>query len=236
VPNAHGDIVKQANTRPSLADGPPADPTTEDLQKARRSQLRLVASDLAMMRNGRTLFTDLSFTLGPGEALAVRGANGAGKSTLLRIAAGLLAPTAGHIAVEPNDESEGPSLAHYVGHLDGLKPALTVTANLQFWRRVWGGRGDVPAALDAMALGNLAHLHVATLSAGQRRRLALARLLIAERPLWLLDEPTTALDQNGETQLGDLLRRHLAAGGMALVATHRDLLVAAARTLTLGAA
>ena len=205
-----------------------------ELQKARRTPLKLVASDLAMTRNGRVLFANLSFTLRPGELVAVRGPNGAGKSTLLRIAAGLLQPTGGHIAVEPKDEGEGRAPAHYVGHLDALKPALTVSANLDFWRRVWRGEGTGAAALDAMALGHLAHLHVATLSAGQRRRLALARLLIAERPLWLLDEPTTALDQSGEALLGALLQGHLAGGGMALVAMHRDLPVAATRTLTLG--
>lgn len=195
---------------------------------------KLVASDLAMTRNGRVLFADLSFTLQPGELVAVRGPNGAGKSTLLRIAAGLLQPTGGHIAVAPKDEGEGPAAAHYVGHLDALKPSLSVSANLDFWRRAWGGEGTVAAALDAVALGHLAHLHAATLSAGQRRRLALARLLIAERPLWLLDEPTTALDQSGEALLGGLLQRHLAGGGMALVATHRDLPVTATHALMLG--
>jgi heme exporter protein A len=199
----------------------------------------LAARDLAMVRNGRPVFAGVSFTLEPGELVAVRGPNGAGKSTLLRIAAGLLAPTSGYIAVQPEDEGDGAAAAHYVGHLDGLKPSLTVAANLAFWRRVWSGAGTVTTgtvaeALDAVGLGGLAGLHVATLSAGQRRRLALARLLIAERPVWLLDEPTTALDQSGEALLGGLLQRHLAGGGMALVATHRDLPIPATRTLTLG--
>ncbi len=196
--------------------------------------MRLVASELAIQRNGRTVFRGLSFTLGPGELLAVRGPNGAGKSTLLRIVAGLLAPVSGYVAVEPKDEGDLPA-AHYVGHLDGLKPALTAAANLHFWRRMWSGTGDVNAALDLVGLGGLANLHVATFSAGQRRRLALARLTIALRPIWLLDEPTTALDDSGEALLGALIQGHLAGGGMAIVATHRDLPVAATRTLTLGA-
>jgi len=197
--------------------------------------VRLVADNLAIVRNGRAIFSGLSFALGPGELIAVRGPNGAGKSTLLRIVAGLLAPTEGHVALTPKGEDDDAPAAHYVGHLDGLKPSLTVAANLDFWRRVWGGTGTVAGALEAVGLGDLGHLRVATLSAGQRRRLALARLSIAARPIWLLDEPTTALDQGGEALLGQLLERHLAEGGMAMVATHRDLPVAAARTLSLGA-
>jgi heme exporter protein A len=209
-------------------------PPTQRTQEARRGDTRLVVRDLAMTRNGRMLFAGLSFALAPGDLTAVRGPNGAGKSTLLRIVAGLLAPTAGHIALSPEGEGDDRPAAHYVGHLDGLKAALTVAANLHFWRRAWGGAGSVTEALEAVALGALGGLHVGTLSAGQRRRLAIARLLVAPRPLWLLDEPTTALDQNGEAMLGGLLERHLAGGGMALVATHRDLPVRATATLTLG--
>jgi heme exporter protein A len=203
------------------------------LQEASRTGLRLVADDLAIVRNGRTIFSGLSFSLASGELLAVRGPNGAGKSTLLRIAAGLLAPTGGHVALEPKSENELPA-AHYVGHLDGLKPSLTAAANLHFWRRLWSGTGSVSAALDMVGLGALANLHVATFSAGQRRRMALARLAIAPRPVWLLDEPTTALDESGEALLGALIQGHLAGGGMAIVATHRDLPVTATRTLNLG--
>ncbi len=205
------------------------------MQEASRTPLRLVASELAIQRNGRTVFNRLSFSLGSGELLAVRGPNGAGKSTLLRVVAGLLAPVSGYVAVEPKDEGDVPA-AHYVGHLDGLKPALTATANLHFWRRMWSGTGDVGAALDRVGLGTLGHLRVATFSAGQRRRLALARLTIALRPIWLLDEPTTALDDSGEALLGTLIQDHLASGGMAIVATHRDLPVAATVTLNLGTA
>ncbi len=187
-----------------------------------------------MQRGGRTLFRGLSFVLNPGDMIAVRGPNGAGKSTLLRIVAGLLQPTEGHIALAPKGEAEEGAIAHYVGHLDGLKTALSVHDNLNFWRSLWGGSASVPAALDAVGLGDLAGLRAGVLSAGQRRRLALARLLMAPRPLWLLDEPTTALDDGGEALFGALLGRHLGEGGMALVATHGDLPVKAMTTLWLG--
>ncbi len=124
--------------------------------------------------------------------------------------------------------------AHYLGHLDALKPGLTVRQNLDFWRKLWGG-GDVDGALEAVGLEPLGDLHASALSAGQRRRVALARLLVKRRVLWLLDEPATALDAAAEAGLGRLIADHLAGGGMAIAATHRDLPVKPAATLTLGA-
>ena len=192
-------------------------------------------SGLAVVRNGRSVFSGLSFELAAGELLAVTGANGVGKSTLLRIVAGLLAPSAGRVSLEPATADSLASELHYLGHLDGLKTTLTVRRNLEFWRALWVGKA-VELALEAVGLGNLADLPVGLLSAGQRRRLAIARLLIDERALWLLDEPATSLDAAGEQMLGRLIAAHLAAGGMAMVATHRELPLAATATLTLGTA
>ena len=197
--------------------------------------MRLTGSGLAVVRNGRSVFSGLSFELAAGELLAVTGANGVGKSTLLRIVAGLLAPSAGRVSLEPATADSLASELHYLGHLDGLKTTLTVRRNLEFWRALWAGKA-VELALEAVGLGNLADLPVGLLSAGQRRRLAIARLLIDERALWLLDEPATSLDAAGEQMLGRLIAAHLAAGGMAMVATHRELPLAATATLTLGTA
>jgi heme exporter protein A len=193
--------------------------------------MRVIASGLTAVRGGRTVFSGVSFALGAGETLAVTGPNGAGKSTLLRLVAGLLAPVAGNIALDPLPAD---GAIHYVGHLDGLKTALSVRQNLEFWRSLWDGK-PVASALETVGLGNLADLPVQVLSAGQRRRVALARLLIAERPLWLLDEPATALDASGEAMLGRVIAAHLAGGGMAMVATHRDPPLSPTATLALGA-
>jgi heme exporter protein A len=205
------------------------------MQEVRRGLMRLTGSGLAVVRNGRSVFSGLSFELAAGELLAVTGANGVGKSTLLRIVAGLLAPSAGRVSLEPATADSLASELHYLGHLDGLKTTLTVRRNLEFWRALWAGKA-VELALESVGLGNLADLPVGLLSAGQRRRLAIARVLIAERALWLLDEPATSLDAAGEQMLGRLIAVHLAAGGMAMVATHRELPLAATATLTLGTA
>ena len=198
--------------------------------------MRLTGSGLTVVRNGRSVFSDLSFGLTSGELLAVTGANGAGKSTLLRVVAGLLAPAAGSISLEAAPASGVASELHYLGHLDGLKATLTVWRNLVFWRALWGGGRAIEPALEAVSLGNLVDFPVSVLSAGQRRRLAIARLLVADRALWLLDEPATSLDEAGEAMLGRLLSAHLDAGGMAMVATHRDLPLPPTATLSLGAA
>ena len=196
--------------------------------------MRLTATGLAVSRGGRPVFADLSFTLSPGELLAVTGPNGAGKSTLLRLVAGLLRPSAGTVKLEEAEDAAIGANAHYLGHLDALKPGLTVRQNLDFWRLLWGG-GDIDAALEAVGLEPLGDLHAAVLSAGQRRRVALARLLVAPRVLWLLDEPATALDAAAEAGLGRLIADHLSGGGMAIAATHRDLPLKPTATLALGA-
>jgi heme exporter protein A len=197
--------------------------------------MHLTATGIAAVRGGRPVFAGLSFTLGPGELLAVTGPNGAGKSTLLRLIAGLLTPAAGTVVLAGADDAGIGTHSHYLGHLDALKPGLTVRQNLDFWRKLWGG-GDVDSALRAVGLEPLGDLHAAVLSAGQRRRVALARLLVARRPLWLLDEPATALDAAAEAGLGRLIADHLSGGGMAIAATHRDLPLKPAATLALGVA
>lgn len=198
----------------------------------------LSATDLAVSRGGRTIFAQISFTVGAGELLAVTGANGAGKSTLLRAVAGLLPLAAGSLRFEAARESDAGigENAHYFGHLDGLKPALSVSDNLALWTRVAGEPGlSALEALEQVELDHLDDLPAGYLSAGQRRRASLARLLVVRRPIWLLDEPTSALDSRSEATFGELLTTHLAGGGLALAATHRPLPVASHATIALGA-
>ena len=196
--------------------------------------VQISVDGLACARSGRTVFSHLSFALGPGEALVVTGRNGAGKSTLLAALSGGLRPSAGTIVVAGVGERTLPECLHLVGHRDGLKAALTAAENLAFARDLLGGGGVEPAeALDALGLAHAAGLPVAYLSAGQRRRVALARLLVAHRPLWLLDEPTAALDAAAQERLAGLMRDHLARGGLLVAATHADLGLAGARSLVI---
>ena len=198
--------------------------------------MKLFVSELAVTRSGRPIFSKLSFTLSSGEALALTGPNGAGKSTLLRLLAGLLPMSAGKIVLDGTDpDTPFSEEAHYLGHRDALKPALSPIEVLTFWRAMLGRPALAPRdALDRVGLGHAATLPSAYLSAGQRRRLSLARLLVAHRPIWLLDEPTAALDQASEVMFGDLVADHLTRGGLALIATHTPLPIPT-RTLSLKA-
>lgn len=185
----------------------------------------LDARDLACLRGERVVFAGLSFTLAPGGALLLTGANGAGKSSLLRLLAGLIAPAEG-LLLWQGEDALADRAAHarrlrYVGHGDALKPALTARENLAFFARLWGG--DPESALAALGLEALAELPARVLSAGQKRRLGLARLALAPADLWLLDEPTTGLDVASVERLGAMLARHRAAGGMVVAATHLPL-------------
>jgi heme exporter protein A len=191
--------------------------------------MRLLASSLTCVRSGREVFSGLSFEAAAGELLAVTGRNGSGKTSLLRLIAGLLPPGGGTLAFEGGDaELTLAEQTHYLGHRDALKPALSVLENLSFWRDFLGGEaGSAPESLAAVGLAHAAHLPAGYLSAGQRRRLSLARLLTVRRPLWLLDEPTNALDAGGQDMVAGLMRAHLAGGGLIVAATHAPLGLAA---------
>jgi heme exporter protein A len=198
--------------------------------------MQLIGQNLTCERGGREVFSGLSFSLKSGEALLVTGANGAGKSSLLRMIAGLVRIAAGRLAIE-GAETEAPigEQAHYLGHLDALKPALTVAENVQFWAEFLGpASGDVAPALAAVDLAPLADLPAAYLSAGQRRRLSIARLVAVPRAIWLLDEPTSALDAASQARLADLMRRHLSSGGMIVAAAHGAIGLERARELKMG--
>ena len=200
-----------------------------------RAVMRLTGSQLRCVRGGREIFARLDFTADAGEPLAVVGANGAGKTSLLRLIAGLIAPAGGQVTFAGGDDDLSPAeQAHYLGHRDALKSALSVTENLAFWRAALGGEAtDTDAALNAVGLDHIAQLPAAYLSAGQRRRLSIARLLAVKRPIWLLDEPTSSLDTNGQAMMADLMRDHLAGGGIIVAATHLPLGIAA-RELRIG--
>jgi heme exporter protein A len=202
----------------------------------------LRADSLALDRGGRRLLSNLSFTLRAGEALVLRGRNGAGKTSLLRAIAGLLPLASGALALE-GGEADAPigEQAHYLGHADALKGALTAGDNLAFWAAMLtpasappdGGSPSVAAALDRVGLAHVIDFPVHALSAGQKRRVALARLALAPRPLWLLDEPLTALDQAAQQRLIEILTAHLVADGLIVAATHAPLDLPAQRELQL---
>ena len=187
--------------------------------------MRLSGRGVRCVRGGREVFSGLDFEARAGEVLAVRGRNGAGKTSLLRLIAGLLIPAAGAIALDGGDtELTIAEQAHYLGHRDALKPALSVGENLSFWRDFLGGEvSDTAESLRAVGLDHAVHLPAAYLSAGQRRRLSLARLLAVRRPLWLMDEPNAALDTAGQGLLAGLMGEHLARGGLIVAATHGSL-------------
>ncbi|WP_439399962.1 heme ABC exporter ATP-binding protein CcmA [Bradyrhizobium sp. PMVTL-01] len=197
--------------------------------------MQLSGRGVACVRGGREVFSGLDFHAVSGEAVSVMGRNGAGKTSLLRLIAGLLAPAGGTIVLDGGDaDMTLPEQCHYLGHRDALKPALSVAENLAFWGDFLGGeRGDAAASLEAVGLDHATHLPAAFLSAGQRRRLSLARLLTIRRRIWLLDEPTTALDLAGQDMFGGLMREHLAHGGMIIAATHAPLGISS-RALQIG--
>jgi heme exporter protein A len=197
--------------------------------------MRLRGRGVRCVRGGREVFSGLDFEASAGEALAVTGPNGSGKTSLLRLIAGLLTIADGAIGLEGGaPELTLAEQAHYLGHRDALKPALSVLENLAFWRDFLDGEAfDAGASLAAVGLGHAAHLPAAYLSAGQRRRLSLARLLAVRRPIWLLDEPANALDTAGQGLFVELMSDHLSRGGLIVAATHAPLGLAA-RELRIG--
>ena len=192
--------------------------------------MRLMAEGLSAKRGEDLIFNDISFVLGASEALVVTGPNGSGKSTLLRVLAGLLRPESGHLKLEnaPPEIAHPSEISHYLGHRNAMKRELTVAENLSFWRDFMGDSPEgksatLTEAVEAVGLPDIAHLPFGYLSAGQQRRMAMAKLLIAYRPIWILDEPTAALDAGADRLFADLVKAHLGKGGIVIAATHQPL-------------
>ncbi|WP_309082729.1 heme ABC exporter ATP-binding protein CcmA [Chelativorans sp.] len=199
--------------------------------------MRLVAENVSGERGGELIFSNISFSLDPGQALLVTGPNGAGKSTLLRVIAGLLLPAEGTVQLSGGGETfpDAKAACHYLGHLNGMKTALSLVENLAFWCDFLGEPLLSPVeALEMVGLGDISHLPFGYLSTGQRRRAAIARLLVSHRPVWLLDEPTAGLDRTAEARFAELMRGHLGDGGIIVAATHLPLGLKGARELRMG--
>jgi heme exporter protein A len=200
---------------------------------------------LACRRGGRLVFSGLNFTLPSGGAMVLRGPNGSGKTTLLRLMAGLTRASTGHLAwngAKVDDFEAHGGILRFIGHLDAVKPALTVAENLEFWRNLWerppereDASFDVKPAAEKLGLGRLIGFPARLLSAGQRHRLSLARLLVARAPLWLLDEPGNALDDASLTDLAAIIAAHRKRGGMVVIASHGAAAVDDGTTLDVGA-
>ncbi len=197
----------------------------------------LIAENLAGERGGETVFANVDFALEDGEALVVTGPNGSGKSTLLRVVADLLPAAGGKVRFEGGGEKwpTASSACHYIGHLNAMKTALTVNENLDFWQRFAGEPAlGIAEALEEVGLGHIGHLPFGYLSTGQKRRAALARLLVSRRPVWLLDEPTAGLDKASEARLSEMMERHLDEGGIIVAATHLPLGIEGVKSLDMG--
>jgi heme exporter protein A len=198
--------------------------------------MRLEAKNLSCERGGRTVFQNLNFEIAAGEFAELRGPNGAGKSSLLRLLAGLNVPESGSLTLEGGkDEATIAEQAHYIGHSEANKPALTVQENLNFWSELLGEPLN-PNAISVFNLSGLADDQALLLSAGQKRRLALTRLVLAHRPIWLLDEPSVGLDAASTILLQDQIKKHLTIGGIAIAATHIDLGINVTRHINLSGA
>ena len=200
-------------------------------------QNTLKAEGLTCIRGGRVLFSALSFSVDPSQALIITGANGSGKTSLLRVFAGLLSPQEG--LVSWCGESASPSSLlngelHYLGHAEALKPYMTVNENLKMWGGLYGDYIDVDSATRKTGIYQLQDYPVRFLSEGQKKRVNLARLLAIQKPIWLLDEPAAGLDKDGLKLLSTLIQDHLKTGGIVIAATHQDRGVKGAKSLKLG--
>jgi len=221
-------------------DARPERPTGPRLRANGAAPLELSVAGLSVARGGRRVLENVDFRLASGEALVVTGRNGVGKSTLLRALAGLLPPLAGTIVLEGGDpDADLPRQTHYLAHADGMKAALSVAENLEFWASYLGDDLDARSkptagALAAVGLTHALHAPFGALSAGQKRRAALARLLVAWRPLWLLDEPLTALDRGSREKIAGVMQTHCAQGGLIVAATHEPLGLDGVAELALG--
>ncbi|QFY62478.1 heme ABC exporter ATP-binding protein CcmA [Rhizobium grahamii] len=199
----------------------------------------LEATNLSARRGEDLIFEGVSFRLTSGEALVLTGKNGSGKSTLLRVVAGLLRQERGSVSFTDSHGSihqRVGEVSHYLGHRNAMKSELTVAENLDFWRRFLGNTHDTPAfsiddAAEAVGLDGITHLPFGYLSAGQQRRFAFAKLLVAHRPVWILDEPTAALDTSGDSLFAGLIETHRQRGGIVLAATHQPLALSDVREL-----
>lgn len=206
--------------------------------------MRLIAENISIARGGQVFFSEISFTLSSGEALIVSGPNGVGKSTLLRVLAGLLPDADGIVRIEGGDYERSCEACHYLGHRNGMKHELSVRENLDFWCRYMASSQmtentsvhTTAEAVRAVGLEGLEHFPFGYLSAGQQRRIAMARLLTVHRPVWILDEPTAALDVDAQAMFSNLVANHLEYGGMVIAATHQPLRVEAASSLKLSPA
>ncbi len=199
--------------------------------------MRLIAKNLTGVRGETEVFTNVGFDVASGGAVLITGANGAGKSTLLRIVAGLLEPAAGSVTLQDGGE-EWPdiqSACHFLSTNNAMKPALSVRENLDFWQKFCGhAHMNVDESLEMVGLEHTHDLPFGYLSTGQRRRIAICRLLVAYRPIWLLDEPTSGLDASSEAGFADLMQVHLEDGGIVVAATHLPLRLAGAQLLKMG--
>lgn len=193
--------------------------------------MRLIAENLSARRGEDLIFQGVSFALSGGESLVLTGKNGSGKSTLLRVVAGLLRPESGTVTWQAETADKGMRAAeacHHLGHRNAMKAELSVHENLTFWQQFFGhspqGKSlPVDEAADAVGLSDITHLPFGYLSAGQQRRMAFAKLLVSYRPVWILDEPTAALDVSAERVFTGLIESHLRTGGILIAATHQPL-------------